>query len=250
MNSIIEELKQFVIANKTSESLPYINLTDDDKYAGWVNATGSNGSNLLLKLDLTKEWDQFCLFALASAWSRTGQWENAVYFVINIRKCFNDIKNIDIVKLRKECNSFVKEHGKRLKEEGKTRKKLAFRKDLYPSFDKLTKKWSKIKQKLEGSGKSGNWKGFVKYLRGIKGLAGKDKAMSIKIPLILRELRCQKIFNIPGGLCCTADSRVKKTYKERGVGLPSDFIKASEKIYEDFGDLYDIPAFANAGKEG
>ena len=236
---IIEELKQFVIDNKTNKDLPYINLTNGNKYAGWVNASGSQGNNLPLKLDLTKEWDVFCLFVLASAWSRTGPWEYAVYFVERLRTTFNNIKNIDIKTLRKDCDSFVQKQ-----DDLKIRKRLAFRTDLYPSLEVLRQSWSEVEKKLDNSGKSGDWVGFVHYIREIKGLASSGKRMKIKIPLILRELRCQNVYdNIPGDLCCVPDQRVKDAYQMIG-NFPNDFLKASRRIYEDFGDLYDIPAFA------
>jgi hypothetical protein len=247
MMNTIEKLKRFVIANKAKPAFPYINLTDDNRYAGWVNASGSNGDNLWLKLNLKKEWDQFCLFALASAWSRTGPWENAVYFVKIIRKNFSNVKDIDCVALRKHGDSYVEKHWKELIAEGKTRKKLAFRDDLCPSIKVLCKNWNGIKQQLDKSGKSGDWEGFVRYMRGIKGLGSGERSMNMKIALVLRELRCQNVYsNIPGDLCCVPDERVREAYKMIG-SLPGGsplYISASRKIYKDFGDLYDIPAFA------
>ena len=69
--------------------------------------------------------------------------------------------------------------------------------------------------------------------------------MKIKIPFILRELRCQKIYsNIDGEYYCVADERVRKAYKSLRKELPTNYLEASSKIYKDFGDLYDIPAFA------
>ena len=245
MTKITEKLKRFVIANKTKPDLPYINLTDDNRYAGWVNASGSNSDNLWLKLDLKKEWDTFCLFVLASAWSRQGRWENAVHFVIAIREKFTNIKSIDFDKLRNHCDFYTKKHGKILKGTGKTRIMISFGQDLYRSIKILCKNWSEIKRNLDKSGKSGDWKGFIRYLRGVKGLGNGNKAMKIKILLILRELRCQNIYkNIPGDLCCVPDKRVKEAYEDGQIGNLRGYIKASKQIYEDFGDLFDIPAFA------
>ena len=74
--------------------------------------------------------------------------------------------------------------------------------------------------------------------------------MRIKIPLILRELRCQRIYdNIPGKFCCVPDERVKAASKEIGIKMPTinsldNLFKASEVIYNHFGDLYDIPLFS------
>lgn len=41
-----------------------------------------------------------------------------------------------------------------------------------------------------------------------------------------------------------ADARVKEAYKTLNLRLPVDYIKASQVIYNDFGDVYDIPPFA------
>ena len=213
---IIEELRQFVIANRTNPDLPYINLTKDNQYAGWVNASGSNGDNLPLKLDLMKEWDEFCLLVLASAWSRSGPWENAIYFVERLRTNFNSIKNIDIKTLRKDCDSYVQKHkhGDILEDAVKVRKKLAFRTDLYSSLEVLCQHWNEIKRELGKADKLRDWVGFVHYIRDIKGLASNGNRMQIKITLILRELRCQNVYNnIPGDLCCVPDKRVKEAYQ-------------------------------------
>jgi len=87
-------------------------------------------------------------------------------------------------------------------------------------------------------------------LRNLSGLGNGNKSMLIKIPLILRELRCQNIYNnIPGELCCVADSRVLKAGQELGIFLvkPNNIrtlIETSEKIYALFDDLFDLPLFA------
>ena len=110
---------------------------------------------------------------------------------------------------------------------------------------------------------SSNWENFVRELRCINGLAQgvtETKRLLIKIPLILRELRCQKVFmNIPGDLCCVPDARVidaikayqNGSYFERSSRLQSyrpstaeALISSSIAIYEIFGDLYDLPLFA------
>ena len=50
--------------------------------------------------------------------------------------------------------------------------------------------------------------------------------------------------NIDGKYCCVPDERVKEAYKSMGEKMPQDYLKASEFIYSDFKDLYDIPLFA------
>ncbi|MDC1105131.1 hypothetical protein OAT16_00400 [Prolixibacteraceae bacterium] len=90
----------------------------------------------------------------------------------------------------------------------------------------------------------------MEFLREIKGLGVGDKKMLIKIPLILRELRCQGIYNnISGKLCCVPDARVYDATKELQINLPvtnslRSLKDSSEVIYELFGNLYDLPLFA------
>jgi hypothetical protein len=87
-------------------------------------------------------------------------------------------------------------------------------------------------------------------MSGLKISCIKIRKMLIKIPLILRELRCQNIFNnISGELCCVPDTRVFEAGKELNLKIPrtgnlENLILSSTKIYQLFGDLYDIPLFA------
>lgn len=110
----------------------------------------------------------------------------------------------------------------------------------------MAQNWLQIKSKLKDAYISNNWKLFIDYLSSIEGLGSGKKRMRIKIPLILRELKCQNIYNnIDGKYCCVADERVRKTYIEYfSKKLPLNYLKASEIIWNDFGELYDIPLFA------
>lgn len=234
----------------------YINLSEDNKYLGWVsnfNISLSDGS--LMKLNLKEEEDLFLLFVLAVAWSRTGRWENAAYFVTYLKvsqKYFVEywLDNFNIVNEQMNREQSVKDTLEEVT--GLTsRIKVSFRNDTFDSIHILAKNWNEIKSKLNEANLSGNYVSFMNYMRGVKGLGVKDKSMMIKIPLILRELRCQNIYrNIPGELCCVPDERVKIAYKKLlDVNLPlatslDGLIKASTKIYELFGDLYDLPLFA------
>ena len=114
----------------------------------------------------------------------------------------------------------------------------------------LGNSWNDIYKKLNENHTERDWRQFAVYMNSIQGLGYGNKAMLIKIPLILRELRCQKVFdNIPGKYCCVADSRVKEAFKiitckNFYTSNIDNVLKASEKIYADYGDLYDIPLFA------
>ncbi len=90
----------------------------------------------------------------------------------------------------------------------------------------------------------------MRLIRSIEGLGVGRNKMLIKITLILRELRCQKIYdNISGNLCCVPDARVYDSCQEIGIHMPKtnnleNLITSSSKIYKLFGDLYDLPLFA------
>lgn len=248
-----DDLINAVIKNK--ERISYINLDENNDYCGWVddfNIEMPNG--IKMNLILKNQDDIFLLFALASAWSRTGQWENAAYFVtylkfnnLNTRQYWLDSKNVALEMDKRDISSYeiVKNSiGVR------PRRKVSFRSDFYTSLNVLANEWTDIISSLEESNVKNDYMIFVDYISGIHGLGSGDKKMRIKIPLILRELRCQKVFdNIPGGLCCVPDERVISASIELGIKLPTisgikSLFKASEIIYQNFGNLYDIPLFA------
>lgn len=243
-----KKLIELTIQNKNK--LNYINLDGNNKYKGWVADFGlvEKATGQAIGLNLKNENDLFLLFVLASAWSKTGPWENAVFFTTYLKIKNNKIADwLDKSFIQNEVNS---------KEENvkiiigvtagiEPRSKIAFRKDFYSSIAILAENWEEIKEKMHESAQKTDWKIFIDYISGISGLgAGKNK-MRIKIPLILRELRCQDIYpNIDKKYCCVPDERVKEAYKLIGEKMPHNYLKASEYIYKDFKDLYDIPLFA------
>ena len=262
--SKIQNLINAVINEK--EIIPYINLDKNNKYLGWVydfNLNLPNGEKM--SLDLKKEHDLFLLFILASAWSRSGYWEDAAYFVTyiksfskgykNYKEYWQNDKNIDNeIKNRKENAVKVSNICKGILQ----RKTVSFRKDFYLSIKVLASNWDEILYNLKKSEIDNNFLIFIKYIRSIKGLGMRNNRMNIKIPLILRELRCQKIYNnILGEYCCVPDERVNDAVKDIGIEIIKknskkiidDYslnktLKASKFIYDNFGDLYDIPLFA------
>lgn len=237
------------------DKFAYINLDENNNYRGWVSDFNIIvDSNRRMRLDLSVEEDLFLLFVLASAWSKTGPWENAAFFTTYLKEskknkielwlddnflqqeiCSRDVNAMNIAN---RCNGVT------------VRKKVSFRRDYYNSIKVLAENWSNIKAKLKMASEQNDFMIFINYLSTIEGLgAGKNK-MRIKIPLILRELRCQGIYdNIPGELCCVPDERVKVSAVKIGIKLPhinsmKSLLKASKIIYDNFGDLYDIPLFA------
>lgn len=248
-----DKLIEAVINNK--DHLIYIDVNENNQYKGWVsdfNIKLKDGKNM--KLNLSDEKDLFLLFVLASSWSKTGPWENAALFTTYLKVNNKSDRKLwlDDEFVNKEINDRAI-NAKEIVEycEGIVpRKKVSFRKDYYSSVSIIAKHWNEIKEILELSSQNQEYMLFVNYISKIEGLgAGKNK-MRIKIPLILRELRCQNVYeNIPGELCCVPDERVKISSKELGIDLPNinslkGLFKASKVIYDNFGDLYDIPLFA------
>lgn len=252
-NSMIKKLIYLTIKNKNS--IPYINLDNNNKYLGWTNNFKIKlPSEQYMSLNLKKEEDLFLLFVLASAWSRTGQWENAAFFTTYLRY-YNKTNFVSWLN-----DSFFNQEIRNRKENADNitkicsgvnpRKRVSFRQDYFSSIRIIIKNWEEIKESLNKSEKENNYNIFINYISSIDGLGAGDKKMRIKIPLILRELRCQNVYNnIPGEFCCVPDARVKEAAEELGIKLPvinstSSLLKASSVIYSYFGDSYDIPLFA------
>ena len=240
---------------KNKEKLSYININKDNKYEGWVynfNIILANNENM--RLDLSKENDLFLLFVLASSWSKTGPWENAAFFTTYLK--MNNKDKFDLWLDKNFINKEIEERENNCKVTVEQcrgiipRKKVSFRKDYYASVSIIANNWENIKNSLLKSNENNDFNIFIDYISQLEGLGSGKNKMRIKIPLILRELRCQGVYNnIPGYLCCVPDERVKISSKEVGITIPNvtslnSLLKASKIIYDNFGDLYDIPLFA------
>jgi hypothetical protein len=264
-----EQLKQnFYDAASSNPSVQkYVagRLDKDGKYTGWVGPVASS-SGPSLQLNLSLENDQFLLYCLASAWSATGPWENAATLIYTIKNFAYERASphawLDEAEFSESCR-ITKATFELNKDIFSPRKSAVIRKDIFRAFHRIASQWEQIKRLMAAAEESSNWENFVRELRCINGLAPgvtETKRLLIKIPLILRELRCQKVFmNIPGDLCCVPDARVIDAIKvlqkspdfERSSGLKSyrpssaeTLITSSRAIYKVFGDLYDLPLFA------
>ena len=82
---MLEKLRNLTVKNLLN--LSYINLDKNKCYGGWVRNFHITylPTNNVISLDLTKEPDLFLLFVLASAWSRSGPWENALFFTAYLK---------------------------------------------------------------------------------------------------------------------------------------------------------------------
>jgi hypothetical protein len=244
-----------------SAHLVYSNLDDAGNYRGWVSDFSIpllNGSSV--KLDLRQERDLFLLFVLAVVWSRTGPWENAVYFVVWMKLSQKDVPaqwfDETFVARERSNSDASKQATLALCLNPRSRKQVSFRQDIHTSVGRLAQHWDRIKEEIALMVEAGHYVDFFNYMRSIRGLGTEQKSMLIKIPLIMRELRCQLYPSILGELCCVPDARVyealvamAQTHGQiinvpRHWGSVDGLIRASTKIYRLFGDLYDLPLFA------
>jgi len=215
--------------------LSYTNVNKDNEYLGWVQdfkIHTINGNNI--KLDLTSENDLFLLFVLSVVWSRSGHWENSAYFVtyLQIFDKSSPLQWLDdgFVKKEEENRKKSAYDTVNIVNNHSSRRKISFRKDIYASISILAENWEEIKVILTKSNIENSFIPFIYFMRNIKGLGVKQRQMLIKIPLILRELRCQNIYdNIPGEICCVPDKRVLGACKSLGIKLQNPYYKSTEK---------------------
>ena len=72
--------------------------------------------------------------------------------------------------------------------------------------------------------------------------------LRVKVPLILRELKCEGAIEVEDKYCCVPDTRVKKMMTIIGYPQKMGFdnksvITNSEIISKFFGNYYDLPLF-------
>lgn len=259
--------------DKKKKSLPYAKESKSGGYGGWTtdfNIRVKTKPSEIIGLDLHKESDLFLLFVLASAWSRSGHWEDPAFFVSYLKgikninsmakvKAYVDSLPTNATQAKTLSNSIYNEYKKFDYNPSAWREPKRIRIDLFQSVKILYSKWNSIKAHLKVSSESGDYKTFMVYLRSIKGLGSYNKKMVIKIPLILRELRIQNVYNnIPGEYCCVPDMRVKEIamqidelkalnfsfYSQKDEDVVDKLIETSSTIYKYFGDWYDIVLFA------
>lgn len=240
-------------------------LDDQKRYMGWVGNQDDTSTYKTLKLNLNQPNDQFLLYCLASAWSASGQWENAATLIYAMKTSNSELSCPTAWSSDRfeKSRSEAQENFYKNKDIFQPRRKVNKpREDIFPAIRELAIRWNYIQNLMLLANENSAWESFVFEIREIKGLAPGNRCLNIKIPLILRELRCQNIFdNIPGGLCCVPDARVIDAIKylkikgrlQKDCNLstcrPSDaktLIRFSKAIYTIYGDLYDIPLFAVA----
>ena len=150
---MLEKLRNLTVKNELD--LSYINLDDKGSYKGWVCdfRLKYKPTNQQIGLDLTKENDLFLLFVLASSWSKTGPWENALFFTSYLKI------NYDINKVLSKETKITPDKYEFIEDDYigiKARKTVSFRKDFYDSVEVLIENWDDIKKVLQISEKVSN----------------------------------------------------------------------------------------------
>lgn len=247
------------ILKENAQRLPYININETGNYAGWVTNFHiyDRATQAPVCLNLTDEKDLFILFALASCWTKSGQWQNGACFAIHLKTL-----EINDPSYWQDYNRCMQEKQSRKKHQEKiiqccdlqrASRAISFRADYYDNLYVLANSWDQIKRSLKESERNNDYRSFIAYMSSIPGLGYENRTMKIKIPLLLRELRIQNVYkHIPGKWCCVPDQRVRSAAKDErfSISLPAatnsitSILKASETIYANFHDLYDLPLFA------
>jgi hypothetical protein len=240
-------------AKDISESflLHYGHLVDNGSYRGWVrDFHGARWRGEPVGWNLRDARCRFGLYCLASAWSRTGKWEGPVRLALAMAgeperwldpTLWSHLALDEAVQKIHELTGL----GEREAHIPNGRNATA-RADCAGSFV-ATGKWFPYIEQTVADLNSGHIDAIEAKmkLRAIRG-TGKDSehAWDMKVHLIFRELRCAGWTGIPGEFCCVPDGRVRAVYKTAlGNSLPIDHSAASQRVYRDFGDLYDLPPF-------
>ncbi|MCP3868638.1 MAG: hypothetical protein GY703_11185 [Gammaproteobacteria bacterium] len=221
----------------------------DGSYIGWVSSFhGATYDGQPVSWDLDQSRYRFGLYCLASAWSRSGRWEGPVRLLMAMSMEDGDYleptywANGNPNRIAEDFEYLVKRGGAAA--QIPRARNASARQDCVASFMTIGREFDFIEETVQrlhgGQGDPGE---TVRRLRSIIGTGFGNRAWRIKIPLILRELRCAGWDGIPGESCCVPDIRVANTYARYGCFLPGDLLMASAKIYEHFGDLFDLPPF-------
>ncbi|VVB86127.1 Uncharacterised protein [uncultured archaeon] len=255
---------------KISEIIIEITFPNTRGYGGWFKAFPVRFNKEPFQFDFKNEKDIIALIFLATIWNIDRyKWENAVGLVgvlhnenmLNIKEWSSRsfINKLDKKLLENEMNNLImnnKDLGKRGHLFIKNGADGVFER-LYKiscAYDYL-KYILKIEDILKGNKPQINLTIFndfdnEKLKIDSKGRYGKirKQLLKVKIPLILRELKCAGVIEIDDKYCCVPDTRVREIMAI--IGYPqkdnidiNSVIKNSEIISKYFGTYYDLPLF-------
>jgi len=247
---------------------------NSDSYKGWFEEYPlkfDKEDKEDFNFDFSKEKDIMALIFLATIWNMPNyRWENAVGLVavlykknlLDVGKWISQgfIESLNKAELVLEMNNlgsnncFLYENGRLFIKDGK-----------YGIFQRLhivAKEYDFLKETLQidgilkGNNPQLDYNIFPRFdnprlmieVKRKNNKIVKTPILRVKVPLILRELKCYNKIDISGEYCCVPDSKVKQMMKTIGYDpyLDSDtssVIHNSKIIYKYFGLHYDLPLF-------
>ncbi|MFZ2411504.1 MAG: hypothetical protein WAW23_08035 [Candidatus Methanoperedens sp.] len=252
---------------------------NETRYNGWFSQYPirlSKEKEEYFNLDFGKEKDIIALIFLATIWNMPNyKWENAAGLIVILYKR-------DLVNIKEWCNrSFIDGLNKEtLEREMNELARMACRKEdsnlhkrgnLYIKkgkdgvFERLhkiaceyeyLKDILRIDEILKGHKPQINPSIFDRMndkrlkieINGKNGKVIRKPLIRVKVPLILRELKCSDRINIADEYCCVPDTKVKGIMKTIGFPYYPDFdtnsvIENSKIISKYFNYFYDLPLF-------
>ncbi|PAV12482.1 hypothetical protein ASJ81_06255 [Methanosarcina spelaei] len=246
---------------------------NSDSYRGWFEEYPlrfDKDDEENFNFDFSKEKDIIALIFLATAWNMPNyKWENTVGLVavlykknlLDIDKWSSQrfIESLDKNDLVREMNNFrstfLSDRGNLYIKGGKygvferlhiVAREYNFLKETL-QIDKIIE--GEIPPKLDHNifPRFDNPRLVIEVKRKSNKIA-KYPILRVKVPLILRELKCQNRIDISGEYCCVPDTKVKQIMKTIGYNPSLDYdyssvIYNSKIIYKYFGLHYDLPLF-------
>ena len=241
---------------------------NSDSYKGWfeeypLKFDKEDKDNF--NFDFNKEKDIIALVFLATIWNMSNyRWENAVGIVaILYKKNLLDVKkwsSQDLIEylnkddLVREINNlgftYLCDRGNLYI---KTGKDGVFQRlhTIAKEYDFVTETLQ-IDEILKGNVPKLNQNVFPRFdnprlmieVKGRNNKIVKNPILRVKVPLILRELKCYNKIEISGEYCCVPDTKVKQIMKTISYGPCLDYdidsvIHNSKIIYNDFGLHYE-----------
>ena len=130
------------------------------------------------------------------------------------------------------------------------RNTIRFDEDIFYQLHILAKNWPAILNMLNESWHTKNYMPFLHYMSQMPGLNTNIEIVSVVVPQILKELRCQGVYpDVPGPMCCVLDRRAVKAARRLGINLIpvtgiKSYLEAAEKVHCLFQNDFDLPLFA------
>jgi hypothetical protein len=235
--------------------LPYANYHNSVN-KGWViDFHLRNWDGKPIRLNLHRERDLFILFAFALVRSHRGSWENAVYFATYLKiaekhdpEFWISVDNVFEEILSRDWHADLTTMA--VAPKTLPHHTIHFDEEIFHQLHTLAKKWPAIMDVLNTSKQTKNYRPFLFFMSLIPGLDINPATVSVMVPQILKELKCQELHpDVPGPMCCVLDRRVLKAAKTVGIRLPQitgpkAYFEAAEKVYSLFPRDFELPLFA------